>query len=223
MAEGARYSVGSASRELVRQEIARSSASLAAGEHQYFSRMLKARDTWRCFEAFRHSCVYLDIETDGTSVEEITCIGLYDGKEYACLLKGEDLESFRDRISHYSMIVTFFGTGFDLPVLQKRFRGVLLDHIHIDLCTTLRFLGVRGGLKAIERQLGIARSPETADLSGYDAVRLWRAHRSGNSKALDLLVRYNREDTVNLERLAVYAYARHRRDLLNAPPRQRVH
>ncbi len=171
--------------------------------------------------------MYLDIETDGTSgPESLTCIGMFDGSEFVCLLKGDDIESFRDRISRYSMIVTFFGTGFDLPVLDRRFPGLQLDQIHFDLCPALRSLGYRGGLKAIERGLGIKRSPETEGLSGYDAVRLWREYMRGNERALDLLVRYNREDTVNLEPLAEIAF-RQLRDLTLAPTpqplRQRVH
>ncbi|RLM48905.1 ribonuclease H-like domain-containing protein, partial [Halorubrum sp. Atlit-28R] len=39
------------------------------------------------------------------------------------------------------------------------------------------------------------------DISGRDAVRLWREYERGDESALDTLVSYNREDTVNLERL----------------------
>lgn len=149
----------------------------------------------------------LDIETEGKSGEDqVTCIGLYDGQKYTCLLKGEDIESFRDLISHYSMVITFFGTGFDLPVLMNRFPGLVLDQIHLDLCPVLKDLGYRGGLKKIETAFNIERSEETAGLNGRDAIRLWNDYRRGNDGALDLLVRYNKEDTVNLMTLAEAAY-----------------
>jgi uncharacterized protein len=206
--EGLRdYSIGSASRELARQELIKSKDALAGGVHQYFQKALRSAQAWRAFPEFRQSCVYLDIETDGGSdPESVTMIGLFDGREFKCLIKGEDLEDFRDIISHYSMIVTFFGAGFDLPVLQKRFPGLVLDQIHIDLCPALRILGYTGGLKKIEKMFGLQRSEETEGLSGYDAVRLWRQYCRGSENSLETLVAYNREDVVNLEPLMESAY-----------------
>ncbi len=203
------FSVGSASKEMVRRGVAASKKNLEEGNHQYFAKKLRARHAWRAFEDFRDRCVCLDIETEGTGGDDtVTCIGLYDGKEYVCLMKGDNIESFRDVISHYSMIVTFFGTGFDLPVLLNRFPGLELDQIHLDLCPVLKNMGYRGGLKKIEVAFGIQRSEETADLRGYDAVKLWRRAQRGDEKALDLFVRYNQEDTVNLMTLADETYRR---------------
>jgi hypothetical protein len=178
------------------------------GEHQIFAKGLGQQHAWRAYEAFRDSCVYLDIETDGgNSPGSITTIGMYDGRQYRCLVKGEDLENFRDLITQYSMIVTFFGIGFDLPVLQRAYRDVIWDHIHFDICPALRKLGFRGGLKAIEKELGIERSEETAGLNGYDAVLLWRKYRLGRDEAaLSRLIAYNREDCVNMAPLAETAF-----------------
>jgi uncharacterized protein YprB with RNaseH-like and TPR domain len=105
------------------------------------------------------------------------------------------------------MIVTFFGSGFDVPMLQKRFRDVKFDQIHLDLCPTLRRLGFRGGLKSIEKQVGIARVEETQGLTGFDAIKLWNRYlRNRDDSALETLIAYNREDVVNLEFLAELAY-----------------
>ncbi len=38
-------------------------------------------------------------------------------------------------------------------------------------------------------------------MDGYDAVKLWYTYRSGDVSALDLLLRYNKADTVNLKPL----------------------
>jgi uncharacterized protein YprB with RNaseH-like and TPR domain len=208
LAEPDRWSLGSASRSIAKKHIEKSRQALQDEEHQFFRCCLGANQAWRAFPEFRHSCVYLDIETDGgVSANSVTMVGLYDGKQYRCLVKGEDLEAFRDLISHYAMVVTFFGGTFDLPVLLRRFPGLAFDQIHIDLCPILRQIGYRGGLKKIERQIGIERSPETQGLTGYDAVLLWRRHRMfGDSRALERLIAYNREDCVNLERLAEVAY-----------------
>jgi hypothetical protein len=190
--------------------IERSEDAVHERNHQFFAKRLKTKNAWRAWPEFRDSMVCLDIETDGgQSGDSVTMVGLYDGSEFTCFVKGDNLESFRDKISHYSVIVTFFGSGFDLPMLQKRFPGMQFDHIHIDLCPALRSVGLRGGLKSIERQMGIARDESTQGLSGYDAVRLWRRYTQlHDEQALELLIRYNREDVVNLVPLADMAYER---------------
>lgn len=216
LADPGRYSVGTAGTEAVVREVRRSVQKLDKREHQYFKRKLGLAEAWRAWLEFHDSCVYLDIETDGgQSGHSITTIGMYDGDSYKCLVQGEDLENFRDEISRYSMIVTFFGAGFDLPMLSKRFPGITFDQIHLDLCPTLRRLGYRGGLKRIEKELGIERGEETDGLDGLAAIRLWKAYkREGDGSALDRLIAYNREDVVNLETLAQYAYGKLRKQTL---------
>jgi len=181
--------------------------ALGREDHRYFSSALASRDQWRAFPDFRHSVAYLDIETTGMGDwDDVTIIGLYDGSDVRIYTKGEDLQEFADDISNYSLLVTFFGTCFDVPFLSRRFPHVRFDQLHIDLCWALRRLGLTGGLKSIERKLGIPRSPETDGLDGWDAVRLWREWERGSRESLDLLKAYNREDIVNLERLMGYAY-----------------
>jgi hypothetical protein len=48
--------------------------------------------------------------------------------------------------------------------------------------------------------MGIER--DRPDISGRDAVRLWREHERGQDGSLETLISYNREDTVNLRTLA---------------------
>jgi uncharacterized protein YprB with RNaseH-like and TPR domain len=45
--------------------------------------------------------------------------------------------------------------------------------------------------------VGIER--DRPDLSGEDAVRLWREYERGNNTSLDTLINYNQEDVKNLE------------------------
>lgn len=184
------------------------SKRLESGEYQYFARRIPKREHWRMFPEFRDSIAYLDIETTGSmrDTEPITVIGVFDGVTYQPFIKGENLADFRDAISHYSVIVTFFGGGFDLPIIKSTFPSLSLDQIHIDLCPLMRQVGYRGGLKAIERAIGIERTPGTAGLTGRDAVRLWSHYQRGSEKALDTLLAYNREDVVNLEKLMELAY-----------------
>lgn len=203
---GNRFSTGRADRGEVRDFLRQSEAALEHREHQFFASRLGLKDSWRAYPNFRESCVFLDIETDGSS---ITMIGMYSAGNFTCLTKGENLENFRDEISRYAMVVTYNGGSFDLPALKRSFKGVDLDQIHVDLCPLLRKLGYRGGLKKIEKELGIERPEEVANLTGFDAVVLWRRFYGLNDyNALDRLTAYNREDCVNLERLADLAYER---------------
>ncbi|AIE87316.1 ribonuclease H-like domain-containing protein [Fimbriimonas ginsengisoli] len=208
LADADRFTYGAVERDVMYEVIRRSRSALSEGRAAFFRYGLGMRESWRAFPEFRHRCVYLDIETDGGQTgASITTIGLYDGSEYTCLVKGKDLDRFPEIISRYGYIVTFFGAGFDIPMIQKRFKGLMLDQLHLDLCPTLRRLGYRGGLKKIERQLGIARGADTDGLDGLDAIRLWRRYTTlGDDGALDTLVAYNREDVVNMERLAEIAY-----------------
>lgn len=204
-----RYSLGTAAKDDVSRHLDVSQKAFEEGQHQYFARSLGMSEAWRAWPDFRDRCVYLDIETDGgRSGSAITTIGLYDKDGFTGLVRDVDLGNFPDIISQYSMIVTFFGAGFDLPMLQKRFGTVRFDQIHLDLCPTLRKLGLKGGLKSIEKQVGLARGDDTGGLTGLDAIRLWRQHQRGHKTALQTLIAYNREDVVNLETLAEYAYTR---------------
>lgn len=208
LAEPERFDCGAIDRATVIEVLERSRIALVEGRAAFFRYGLGTAEAWRALPDFRRRCVYLDIETDGgTAGKSITMIGLYDGEEFRCLIRGRDLEGFPEIIARYGMIVTFFGTGFDIPMILKRFPGLKLDQLHLDLCPTLRKLGYRGGLKKIERQLGICRVEEADGLDGMDAIRLWKRYSILNEEsALETLISYNREDVVNMARLAEVAY-----------------
>lgn len=175
---------------------------------EFFAKRLPANEQWRLFSHFRDCTAYLDIETTGLGPQaEITTIALFDGHTIRCYVNGQNLDDFAEDISQYKVIVTYNGKGFDVPVIERRF-GITLPHAHIDLRYILARLGFKGGLKGCEKQLGMHRG-ELDGVDGYFAVILWREYsRSNNRKALETLLAYNIEDTVNLERLLVEAYNR---------------
>ncbi|NOG93443.1 MAG: exonuclease [Armatimonadetes bacterium] len=180
---------------------------LQSQDFRYFRRKMPMAEHWRVFPEFSQKLTYLDIETDGgSSGDSITMVGVFDGKEYRSFVKGCNLEDFPGYIENYGVIVTFFGSGFDVPMLSRKFPWIRFDMFHIDLCPTMRRLGLRGGLKKIERQLGISRSVDTQGLSGRDAIFLWNRYVAGDEDALDRLIKYNEEDVVNLEKLMRIAY-----------------
>ena len=76
----------------------------------------------------------------------------------------------------------------------------------VPLKYVLGSLGYKGGLKGCERQLGMYRG-DLSDVDGFFAVLLWNEYKkSGSQKALETLLAYNVQDTVNLENLMVTAY-----------------
>lgn len=186
--------------------VAESVARLEAGDYAWFARHLPPREHWRAFTAFRDRIAYLDIETTG-GVEpyDLTTVGVYDGRELRQFVRGFNLDEFPAAIENTALLVTFFGSGFDLPFLRRAFR-MEFPQLHIDLCFMLKRLGYSGGLKQVEEDFGITRPADTRGLSGWDAVILWRQWRHGDRAALDRLLAYNRDDVLNMERLLEAAY-----------------
>jgi len=186
----------------------------------YFDARLKACDKWRCFGELSSSAMYLDIETTGISTSSpVTVVGMFDGVRQHSLVRGQNLtrSNLAGLLSAASMIVTYNGSAFDLPVLEAQFPGVLPRVPHVDLRHPLRRLGLSGGLKRVERELGILRDERVEYMTGEDAAYLWRLwERQGNRNALSLLLEYNSEDCKNLRPLMVYAYTRLRRQTLEA-------
>ena len=168
---------------------------------RYFDACLPAVAKWRALPDLQHRVLYVDIETNGYD-NDITVIGVYDGQHFRAFVADRDLEEARDQLEQAALVVTYNGTGFDMPIIRNYFRYAVFNHVHLDLMWPLRRLGLRGGLKKIERQLGLSRSDETEGLSGWDAVWLWREYQRGSSEALARLIAYNEEDVRNLEPLA---------------------
>lgn len=175
----------------------------------FFATCLKARDQWRLYEWLRPRAVYLDIETAGGPYGEVTVVGLFADGHMTSLVRGDTLTEARlcEEVSRYDLIVTFFGSGFDLPYLQAMFPRFRIDQPHLDLCFAAKQLGLRGGLKQIERAVGIERDRALQGMDGWDAVRLWtRWRHSRDPEALELLLAYNQADCANLQPLADLLY-----------------
>ncbi len=175
---------------------------------EYISQILPKGEVWRCYQELKDNVAFVDIETDGGwGGEAITLIGVYNGSEYRPFLRDYDLFEAQGELSKYGLVVTYNGKRFDLPLIHNLFKCLPKNYIHIDLMHPLRRLGYKGGLKGIERQLNIKRSKETQHLNGWDAVKLWEEYtRDGREESLDLLIRYNCEDCMNLKPLIEFTY-----------------
>lgn len=189
------------------RDLEESQRRFEAGDWAWFDRALPADQRWRAFGDFGSRALYVDIETDGGVHEDcITVIGCFDGREAHTFVRGRDLDRGREMIENHPLVVTFNGAAFDLPVIRRRFLYNLFNHVHVDLRFPLRKLGLAGGLKAIERQLGLDRPAEVSGLGGWDAVRLWREWEGGSEESLEILLAYNREDTRNMKPLMEHVY-----------------
>ncbi len=145
---------------------------------------------------------YIDIETDDGRA--VTVIGVFR-PDRGCRqwvrpnFSRLDLLNF---LSGVECLMSYNGARFDLPILKAQLR-VDLESLfsHRDLMLDCWTHNLKGGLKNVERLLGIHR--DTDGIDGLAAIRLWQAHRRGDAEALDTLLRYNREDVENLESLAL--------------------
>ncbi|MBN1573853.1 MAG: ribonuclease H-like domain-containing protein [Deltaproteobacteria bacterium] len=141
---------------------------------------------------------YLDIET--SFYGQITVIGIFIAPDNFVHLVGDMIEEYTimRALDTADVIVTYNGSRFDIPIIKKRLgldlRSYFKSH---DLMYDCWRQGLHGGLKTVEKKLGIGR--ETEGLCGRDAPVLWERYiRSGDESALDLLLRYNRDDVMNL-------------------------
>jgi len=143
----------------------------------------------------------LDIETSWSRV--ITVIGVYRPGEGTTQLVAPNVtrSQLLSLLEGLDVLFTYNGSGFDLRVIEKQM-GVRVTEIcpHRDLMLDCWKKKLKGGLKAVEKTLGIHR--DTEGLNGLDAMNLWGAHEKGDAEALETLLRYNREDVENLEMLA---------------------
>ncbi len=193
-------------REIV--SVLEQSISAIPDNPSFFRKLLKQGDSWRLFPHYREKAGYIDIETTGLGPEcEITTIALYDGNQVRTYVNGINLDEFVDDVADIKMFISYNGISFDIPVIDQYFR-IRLDQPHIDLRYVLSRLGIKGGLKKCEKSLGINRG-SLDGIDGSFAVLLWREYeRNNNEQALETLLAYNIEDTVNLERLVIEAYNR---------------
>lgn len=151
---------------------------------------------------------FIDIETTGLSPweSEITVIGFYicSGVESRSVqLVGKDITRTEVLaiLEGVDTIYTYNGARFDLPFIYQHL-GINLAEMydHCDLMFQCWKNNLKGGLKGVEKQLGISRESEGVD--GREAIHLWgRYLHSADLEALDTLLRYNMEDVVNLKTL----------------------
>lgn len=151
---------------------------------------------------------YLDIETTGLSprYHDLTVIGIHfegQGRGETVQLVGEDIRPRKliQLIKDIDLVYTYNGARFDLPFIKENIGVDIKKYCrHDDLMYACWKKDLKGGLKAVERKLGIKR--KLTDVDGWVAVQLWHKYASNGCKdSLNKLLRYNEEDIVNLKKL----------------------
>lgn len=186
--------------EKIKDELPISKKALEQKDLRYFQQALNPKEHWRLTNLGK--IAFVDIETTGISrwSDDITVIGIYDGITPFLYVNGKNLDDAKSKLSEFDIIVTFNGKQFDMPFIEHHF-SQQYDFIHLDLRYMLKELGFSGGLKSIERQLGIIRDDAVQGVDGFEAVNLWYQYKRGNKEALEKLLKYNQEDIVNLKTL----------------------
>jgi len=177
--------------------------NLDVGNSVFFGDKLPNREVWRTYRNFQESACFFDIETTGLDKQrnKVTTVSVYRNGESKTLVRGQNLtaENLRKEFHESSVIVSFNGKMFDRPFLEHNF-DVQIQNPHIDLMHTAKRINLSGGLKKIEKELGINR--ELEDVDGREAVRLWKRYeKNGDQEALDKLIKYNQYDAENLQKL----------------------
>jgi hypothetical protein len=163
------------------------------------------------YPEFMARAAFLDIETTGLSPGSsiTTMVGILDNDGFTAYVRGDNFDELDTALDRYEVLVTFNGASFDLPFLVSEFpeiRSKLDQLAHIDLRYPLKRAGYTGGLKKIEQRTGLGRKSSLSELSGADAVTLWKMAQEGEPDALATLIRYNAEDVASLPRLATFTY-----------------
>ena len=189
-------------------------------DSKYFLGVLPQPETWRLYDFFKEDAIFLDIETTGLSknADDVTVFGLYDGINTKIMIKGVNLDysALKKELQKYKLIVTFNGASFDLPFIEKRYPGLIPKIPNFDVKSITNRLGLKGGLKNIEKTLGIKRNPIIEKFYGGDALTLWRMYRAtGDEYYLNLLIEYNEFDIINLKTVAEHCVKKLKENLFH--------
>ncbi len=161
----------------------------------------------KLYEQYKYQALCLDIETSRFN-GPISILGLYQPSEgeMDCtqLIKGKNLthEDIANAMSACKLIITYNGIKFDLPMIKKEFPGAIPKVPIIDLFLFAEKLKVRTNLKVLENTFDIVR-PEPLSTKRGKAIKRWRRYiKYGDQQALQNLLEYNKQDTINLYLLA---------------------
>lgn len=180
-----------------------SNKALEKKDTNFFATRLSKEDYYRIALHFGEENLFLDIETTGLSkyYDEITVVGWSVKNDYQIYIQGTDSSKLISAISKAKVITTFNGTLFDLPFLKEKFNNLDLTLAHIDLRFLAKRVGLSGGQKKIEKELGIERPSYLQTVKGENAPLLWHKYCRGDLESLKLLIHYNHADIEGMKKI----------------------
>ncbi|MBQ9812444.1 MAG: ribonuclease H-like domain-containing protein [Thermoguttaceae bacterium] len=178
------------------------------GVSWFFSKLPPAMRC-RLLPYIRGRVLYLDIETTGLNDDDFTTLlTVSDGIDCQTYVRGLNLRDGIDRLLDARYVVTYNGDAFDLPFLCREF-NLNFSPLSFDLRKILYGWGISRGLKRSMKTLGIKRKEiPFEELNGVDAVNLWNRYETGGGSALEILIRYNRDDVYALVDIFQKLYCR---------------
>ncbi len=201
-------------KELCNKILTEASNALINENSKFFNKV-PSKEKWRLYEDFKDQVVFLDIEI-GRNNQDIILIGLFDGFESKFFVKGVNLgkEEFFKELNKYKLVISFNGSAFDIPLIERYFRTAI-ELPHWDIKHACLKLGLKGGLKEVEIMLNLTRP---VHLYGNPS-ELWRTFfASKDREYLDLLIKYNEEDIVNLKPIAEFCFKELKERLIKKDP-----
>ena len=156
-------------------EIECSEQAIIAADVQALLKRFHPKDLWRIAGHFFDSATFVDIETAGLSRDsEVTLIGCLHRGRLQTFVRGENLDEFLPLLDDVKLLISFNGSSFDVPRVLGEFHIPTLPCPHVDLRWICYHRDLRGGLKSIERALGLRRPPDLTGTDGAEAVWLWQ-------------------------------------------------
>ena len=192
LAAGSDLPVATKKRSRLLEELALCQDALQRQDLAFLCRTLKPADHWRIAEVNARRLTWFDIETDGTEASsQITVIAALHRGQVHSFVRGENLDDFLDLLNDVELLGSFNGNSFDVPRVLSGFHIPTMPCPHLDLRWICWHAGWRGGLKHIEREMGLARDSAIASVDGLEAIALWlRWKRYGDTAARNSLVQY---------------------------------
>lgn len=177
----------------------------------FFANSLPREEYYRIALNFPEKTLFLDIETTGLSryYDRITIIGASIENDYKVYIQGGYLTPLKELISEAKIIVTFNGSLFDIPFLRQEFPDLQIPLTHIDLRFFAKRIGLSGGQKKIEKQIGVKRAIELNNLEGESAPIIWHKYCRGDLDSLKLLLNYNHADIKGMKQIFDFVVERY--------------
>ncbi len=201
LAQKNKLSLSAKKRKKLCEEVERFIEAKTNNDLNFFSKHFPIEEKWRILAQYFPKASYLDIETTGLDRKNsiITVIVCFHRGNLRTFIQGENLEDFIPLIEELELLVTFNGASFDIPVIEKYFKLPPIECAHIDLRWVSYHLGFQGGLKEIEKKLGLHRPEDLEGVDGFEAVMLWyKWQETKNTKAKDKLIKYCQADVLSL-------------------------